>query len=200
VADYAQLEAMLGYTFRDRGLLEQALRHASWCNEHPADSAEDNERLEFLGDSVLGLVITEELYKLLPDQAELDEIPESLADLVEQRSGGDRADDGVRRLPAELLGQLEPQEQPHLQRQQARHRNRRSLATDRAEEGRAEREPGRGEPKHEQDPEAAVPGLVQVCQADPGHGVGEHVSDRVPGDHTAPGETERASPAHGRPA
>src|SRR4051795_9346261 len=61
VADYSSLEAMLGYAFRERGLLEQALRHASWCNEHPSEKLEDNERLEFLGDAVLGLVVGQRL-------------------------------------------------------------------------------------------------------------------------------------------
>ena len=70
MADYAQLEAMLGYTFRDRGLLEQALRHASWCNEHAADSAEDNERLEFLGDAVLDLVVGHQLMTRYPQLRE----------------------------------------------------------------------------------------------------------------------------------
>ena len=46
---YGTLEAMLGYAFRDRGLLEQALRHASWCNEHTSAPLEDNERLEAEG-------------------------------------------------------------------------------------------------------------------------------------------------------
>ncbi len=70
MADYSQLEAMLGYTFRDRGLLEQALRHASWCNEHPAESAEDNERLEFLGDAVLDLVVGHKLMTRYPQLRE----------------------------------------------------------------------------------------------------------------------------------
>ena len=60
-SDYAALEAVLGYTFRDRKLLEQALRHASWCNEHAAERLEDNERFEFLGDAVLDLVVGHKL-------------------------------------------------------------------------------------------------------------------------------------------
>src|ERR1044072_3110024 len=65
-SDYGTLEAMLGYTFLDRNLLEQALRHASWCNEHPAPRLPDNERLEFLGDAVLDLVVRHQLMTRYP--------------------------------------------------------------------------------------------------------------------------------------
>ena len=60
--------ALLGYEFENWELLELALSHRSWCAEtnHP----ESNERLEFLGDSVLGLVVTERIYGLLPAVAE----------------------------------------------------------------------------------------------------------------------------------
>ena len=69
-SDYGKLEAVLGYTFRDRGLLEQALRHASWCNEHAAAHLEDNERLEFLGDAVLDLVVGHKLMTRYPQLRE----------------------------------------------------------------------------------------------------------------------------------
>lgn len=58
---FGALEAVLGHEFRDRSLLEVALRHASWCNEHASHGLEDNERLEFLGDAVLGLVVGQRL-------------------------------------------------------------------------------------------------------------------------------------------
>ncbi len=64
------LEAMLGYTFRNRALLEQALRHASWCNEHASEQLEDNERLEFLGDAVLDLVVGHKLMTRFPQLRE----------------------------------------------------------------------------------------------------------------------------------
>ena len=70
MADYSSLEAMLGYAFRDRSVLEQALRHASWCNEHPAERLEDNERLEFLGDAVLDLVVGHKLMTRYPQLRE----------------------------------------------------------------------------------------------------------------------------------
>ncbi|MBW2171993.1 MAG: ribonuclease III [Deltaproteobacteria bacterium] len=52
------LEDMLGYHFKDNGLLRQALQHSSYVNEQRELELEDNERLEFLGDAVLDLVIT----------------------------------------------------------------------------------------------------------------------------------------------
>jgi ribonuclease III len=70
VADYSTLEATLGYAFRDRSLLEQALRHASWCNEHPGERLDDNERLEFLGDAVLDLVVGHKLMTRYPQLRE----------------------------------------------------------------------------------------------------------------------------------
>jgi ribonuclease-3 len=58
----------LGYRFDAPELLRLALRHRSWCAEN--GGVEPNERLEFLGDSVLGLVITDHLYRTYPDQPE----------------------------------------------------------------------------------------------------------------------------------
>ena len=64
------LEARLGYTFRDRTLGETALTHTSWLNEATAPDRTDNERLEFLGDRVLGLVVAELLWRRFPNEAE----------------------------------------------------------------------------------------------------------------------------------
>lgn len=55
------LEASLGYTFADPSLLDLSLTHRSWLGEEVAD--ESNERLEFLGDSVLGLIVSTELHE-----------------------------------------------------------------------------------------------------------------------------------------
>ncbi|MFN0029810.1 MAG: ribonuclease III [Acidimicrobiales bacterium] len=67
VEDLAALAARLGYAFADVGLLEQAFRHRSWCAEHEGPS---NERLEFLGDSVLGLAVTDYAYHACPTLSE----------------------------------------------------------------------------------------------------------------------------------
>jgi ribonuclease-3 len=58
----------LGHGFDQPALLRQALTHRSWCAEHAGYPS--NERLEFLGDAVLGLVVTDHLYTLLPDAGE----------------------------------------------------------------------------------------------------------------------------------
>ena len=68
--DYSELEALLGYQFRDRAKLAQALRHASWCNEQQGTRQEDNERLEFLGDAVLDLVVGHRLMTRYPQLRE----------------------------------------------------------------------------------------------------------------------------------
>ncbi len=64
----AGLEARLGHMFRDRELLDTALTHCSWANE--SGSQDHYERIEFLGDAVLGLVAADWLFDLLPGQAE----------------------------------------------------------------------------------------------------------------------------------
>lgn len=74
-AKLSRLETALGHNFGSIELLERALTHSSWANEHAArgegDARElDNERLEFVGDSVIGLVIAEELYRQNPEVTE----------------------------------------------------------------------------------------------------------------------------------
>lgn len=64
------LEARIGYTFHDRRLLQNALMHSSYANENRARGCTSNERLEFLGDSVLGMVTATRLYRLYPDMPE----------------------------------------------------------------------------------------------------------------------------------
>ena len=66
------LESRLGYTFRRPALLENALYHSSYANEHRSAGVGSNERLEFLGDAVLGLVTAEYLYGKHPDLPEGD--------------------------------------------------------------------------------------------------------------------------------
>jgi ribonuclease-3 len=62
----AALGARLGITFDDPGLLERALVHGSWLHEHPDAASGHNERLEFLGDSVISLVVSEALHARHP--------------------------------------------------------------------------------------------------------------------------------------
>ena len=61
---------LLGFQFRDPSLFERALIHRSYCNEHGMDAAQSYERLEFLGDAVLELIISAHLYGLFPDADE----------------------------------------------------------------------------------------------------------------------------------
>ena len=64
------LEEKLGYRFKNRALLENALQHSSYANEHRGAGMRSNERLEFLGDAVLGVVTADYLYKKHPDLPE----------------------------------------------------------------------------------------------------------------------------------
>lgn len=64
------LEEKLGYQFKDPALLERALTHSSYANERGAGPLDSNERLEFLGDSILGLVSADHLFKEHPDLPE----------------------------------------------------------------------------------------------------------------------------------
>ncbi len=64
------LQQVLGIHFKDLSLLEQALVHSSYTNENPGTTPISNERLEFLGDAVLGIIFAEKLYQLLPDATE----------------------------------------------------------------------------------------------------------------------------------
>ncbi len=65
-----ELEEKLGYRFKDRGLLEHAMTHSSYANEHRGAGLTSNERLEFLGDSVLGVVVADYLFRAHPDMPE----------------------------------------------------------------------------------------------------------------------------------
>ena len=61
--DLSRLEAKLGVVFVNKDLLLQALTHRSYINENPGFHLDHNERLEFLGDAVIELAVTEFLYK-----------------------------------------------------------------------------------------------------------------------------------------
>ena len=82
---WSELEKRIGYTFRDKKLLENALTHSSYANEHHETPSECNERLEFLGDSVLGFAVADYLYHLYPDKQE-GELTRIRAELVCEKS------------------------------------------------------------------------------------------------------------------
>lgn len=68
--EFDLFEKKLGLAFKDKNLLTQAFVHRSYLNENPEFGLDQNERLEFLGDAVLELIITEYLYKEYPQKAE----------------------------------------------------------------------------------------------------------------------------------
>jgi len=70
VKDFSKLEKALGISFENKDLLTQAFIHRSYLNENPDFNLEHNERLEFLGDAVLELVVTEYLYQKYPKKPE----------------------------------------------------------------------------------------------------------------------------------
>jgi len=68
--DFSVLEKKLNLKFKNKKILIEAFLHRSYLNEHPQISLPHNERLEFLGDAVLGLIVTEILYKKYPEKSE----------------------------------------------------------------------------------------------------------------------------------
>ena len=70
--DFAKFEKQIGITFRDKDLLRTAFTHRSYLNENRKGKVDHNERLEFLGDAVLELVVTEYLFAKYPEQNEGD--------------------------------------------------------------------------------------------------------------------------------
>ena len=75
------LEKAIGYRFSNITLLQNALTHSSYANECWHDSLKSNERLEFLGDSILGMVVAEYLYRNFPSRTE-GELTKMRADMV----------------------------------------------------------------------------------------------------------------------
>lgn len=76
-----ELEKAIGYQFRNITLLQNALSHSSYANERWHDSLKSNERLEFLGDSVLGMLVADHLYRTFPNRPE-GELTRMRADMV----------------------------------------------------------------------------------------------------------------------
>ena len=75
------LEEAIGYHFQNISLLQNALAHSSYANERWHNSLLSNERLEFLGDSILGMLVAEYLYRSFPDRPE-GELTRMRADMV----------------------------------------------------------------------------------------------------------------------
>ena len=80
-----ELETAIGYQFRNITLLQNALSHSSYANERWHDSLKSNERLEFLGDSVLGMLVADYLYRNFPNRPE-GELTRMRADMVCERT------------------------------------------------------------------------------------------------------------------
>jgi len=122
LADLAALQEALGVSFNNPSLLEQALIHSSYINENPGFTPISNERLEFLGDAVLGEIVAEKLYQDFPHSTE-GEMTRLRAALVRRDTlarmarairlgdylyvGKGEEASGGRRKPANLAGVLE---------------------------------------------------------------------------------------------
>ena len=77
----SDLEKAIGYRFKNISLLQNALAHSSYANERWHNSLMSNERLEFLGDSILGMTVADHLYRNFPDRPE-GELTRMRADMV----------------------------------------------------------------------------------------------------------------------
>src|SRR3954468_21915138 len=88
--DFKTFQQKIGYQFRTAKLLEQAFTHRSHLNENRGNGREHNERLEFLGDAVLELAVTEFLYSKYPEKPE-GELTAFRAALVNTQSISDAA-------------------------------------------------------------------------------------------------------------
>lgn len=83
--NWQTLQDTIGYTFRQDRFLAKAMTHSSYANESPEDDVPDNERLEFLGDAVLGLIVSQHLMLTQPHAKEGD-LSRIRADVVTSRS------------------------------------------------------------------------------------------------------------------
>jgi len=95
-SEYEALERAAGYRFRDRGLLEHALTHRSRVHEDASGGVIDNESLEFLGDSVLGFVVADMLFRQFPqhDEGQKSKLKASLVSATALARLGDGLDLG----------------------------------------------------------------------------------------------------------
>ena len=102
-----ELERSIDYRFKNITLLQNALAHSSYANERWHDSLKSNERLEFLGDSILGMMVADYLYKTFSDRPE-GELTRMRADMVCEQSLAQIAD-GIHLGDHLLLGHGEEQ-------------------------------------------------------------------------------------------
>lgn len=68
--EYDHVETRLGYVFANKELIQEALTHTTYVNEHRELGLKDNQRLEFLGDTIINSIITARLYLLFPEEKE----------------------------------------------------------------------------------------------------------------------------------
>jgi ribonuclease-3 len=96
-AEFEPLERTIGYRFRDRGLLEHALTHRSRVHEDASGGVFDNESLEFLGDSILGFVIADMLFREFPqhNEGQKSKLKASIVSAASLARLGDRIDLGA---------------------------------------------------------------------------------------------------------
>ncbi len=108
--DFSQLEKIIGVKFKNKGLLKQAVVHRSYLNEHPDFELGHNERLEFLGDAVLELIVTEKLFY------QFSETPEGI--LTSWRASLVNAE-----MLADISGELEIEDYLYLSRGESKDKN-----------------------------------------------------------------------------
>jgi ribonuclease-3 len=121
---FRELQKRIGIQFRKQELLREAMTHASWNNEHgePAGPGHDNERLEYLGDAVLELVVGEYLFRRFPtyDEGQLTQLRAALVNTTSLARLGERLElgetllmgrgavkTGARKLPSLLANAFE---------------------------------------------------------------------------------------------
>lgn len=90
MSSLSDLESSIGITFTDKSLLLQAFVHSSYLNENPEAGLHDNQRMEFLGDSLLNFLVAEQLYNEFPDLPE-GKLTEIRVSLVRQEKLAEKA-------------------------------------------------------------------------------------------------------------
>ena len=109
-----KLEENIGYIFENPSLLEEALTHSSYANEHGKTRVDCNERLEFLGDAVLSVVVAEHLFLVNPDVEE-GELTKARSSMVCEGALAEFARDTGLRLNIELKPKVSASEEDEYQ-------------------------------------------------------------------------------------